>query len=145
MRKDAPVQLDEDIVDDIMDMTQIEVVEKWNDSLDKLSRRPKTWDRVKQSMKTYKLSVIELSTVLYPMTPAGWRDFIDRYGSEEAARLIADAHPDVFSTGDWFMLVIGGHLVSYDEDEQGICYPLALFLKALGYRPGGFDGKLFKL
>ena len=134
MRRDAPIELDDDLVDMILDMSQLRFVKEWNDALDALAKRPKVWRKVEQALKIYKQSRIRPDTRIYPVTREGWHDLLTTYGFEKASELLADAHSDVFDVNDWFMLVISGKLVSYDQDSQGVVYPLALFLKALGRR-----------
>ena len=137
MRKGAPVELDDEYVDEITEMSVDKVVRTWNACLDELSRKPKVWKRVDKSLRMYRTLLVDPSCKLYPMSKEGWKSFMEEIGQERVATLLSEAHDELFKIDDWYMLVVNGSLVSYGEDESGVVYPLALFMKALNYRIGG--------
>lgn len=137
MRKASPVELDEDYIEEITCMTQEKVVRTWNSCLDELSRKPKLWKKVDKAIRIYRTLVVNPSCKLYAMTKEGWKAFLEELGHDRVTTLLSEADGDLFRINDWYMLIVNGTLVSYGEDESGIVYPLALFMKALHYKIGG--------
>lgn len=131
MRRESPIEVDEDLVDDICEMKQGAVVALWNKCLDELANKPKVWKRVERSMEAYKLPAITPGTVLYANTAEGWEQFLLQRDAKASAEILSKSS-ETWEGGCWFFYVLDGLIVCHDEDEIGIAYPLAIFMRALG-------------